>query len=267
MARSVRLAFGLTLIILGLAIHALSAADDGNGIPILAYHRFGPVVADSMTVKTAVFESQVEWLKTHGYTVIPLGLLVDHLTGQGPAPPPRSVVVTADDGHRSVYTEMLPVVQRHKLPVTLFIYPSAISNASYAMTWEQLKEVHQTGLFSIQSHSFWHPNFKKEKAKLSPDAYGKLVDSQLQKSRIVLEKRFNDKVDLLAWPFGIFDEALEKDAARTGYRAAFSIERRHASRSESPMSLPRYLMVNGDGVKGLEAIVTGRSAGKGPTTY
>ena len=267
MARSLRLAFGLTLMTLGLAIHAPSAADEGAGIPILVYHRFGSAVVDSMTIRTSVFESQMEWLKAHDYTVIPLGSLIDHLTGQGPTPPPRSVVITADDGHRSVYSDMLPVVKRYNIPVTLFIYPSAISNASYAMTWEHLKELHQTGLFSIQSHSFWHPNFKKEKARLSPDAYGKLVDSQLQKSRIVLEKRFGDRVDVLAWPFGIFDEALEKDAARVGYRAAFSIERRHASRSESPMSLPRYLMVNGDGVKGFEAIVTGRSAGKGPTTY
>jgi peptidoglycan/xylan/chitin deacetylase (PgdA/CDA1 family) len=252
---------------LGLAIHAPSAADEGAGVPILVYHRFGAAVVDSMTITTSVFESQMEWLKAHDYKVIPLGTLIDHLTGQAPPPPPRSVVITADDGHRSVYSDMLPAVKRHRIPVTLFVYPSAISNASYAMTWEQLKELHQTGLFSIQSHSFWHPNFKKEKARLSPDAYGKLVDSQLQNSRNVLEKRFGDKVDLLAWPFGIFDEALEKDAARVGYRAAFSIERKHASRSGSVMSLPRYLVVNGDGVKGFEAIVTGRSAGQGPTTY
>ncbi len=267
MARYGRLALLLALVILCPSTAASSSAKESAGVPILVYHRFGSAVADSMTVKTSVFESQMEWLKAHDYTVIPLETLVDSLTGQGPVPPPRSVVITADDGHKSVYTEMLPVVQRNKIPVTLFIYPSAISNASYAMTWEQLKALEETGLFRIQSHSFWHPNFKKEKARLSPEAYRSLVESQLQKSRNSLEKRFGGRVDLLAWPFGIFDEELENEAARAGYRAAFSIERRHASRSEAVMALPRYLMVNGDGVKGFEAVVTGRWAGKGPAAY
>jgi hypothetical protein len=29
---------------------------------------------------------------------------------------PRSVVVTADDGHESVFTEMSPVVRAHRYP-------------------------------------------------------------------------------------------------------------------------------------------------------
>jgi peptidoglycan/xylan/chitin deacetylase (PgdA/CDA1 family) len=172
------------------------------------------------------------------------------------------VVITADDGHKTVYTEMLPLVLRYHLPVTLFLYPSAISNASYAMTWQQLQELQQTGLFDLQSHSFWHPNFKQEKKKLSPAAYQKLVEMQLQKSKAVLEKRLGTLVDLLAWPFGIYDDFLEAEARKTGYVAAFSIDRRQASNSEKVMALPRYLMANGDGTKGFAAIITGRAAEK-----
>lgn len=39
-------------------------------VPVLCYHRFGVEVADSMTIKNAAFAEQMEWLKTHGYTVI-----------------------------------------------------------------------------------------------------------------------------------------------------------------------------------------------------
>jgi peptidoglycan/xylan/chitin deacetylase (PgdA/CDA1 family) len=245
----------------------LAAPEDSVSIPILAYHRFGPTVADGMTVKTSVFESQLQWLKENGYTVIPLRTLVDYLKGQGPPPPPKSVVITADDAHQTVYTEMLPLVQRYQIPVTLFIYPSAVSNASYAMTWEQLQAVKQTGLFDLQSHTFWHPNFKREKKKLSPTEYQKLVDTQLAKSKTVLEKRLDGKVDLLAWPFGIYDDFLEKEAEQAGYVAAFSIDRRHAGKSEQIMALPRYLMVNGDGLSGFAAIITGRAQEKGHKTY
>jgi peptidoglycan/xylan/chitin deacetylase (PgdA/CDA1 family) len=244
-----------------------AAAADQVSVPVLVYHRFGPVVADGMTVTTPVFEAQLKWLQENQFTVIPLRTLVNYLLGTGPAPPPKSVVITADDAHKTVYTEMLPLVKKYKIPVTLFIYPSAVSNASYAMTWEQLKEVQQTGLFDLQSHTFWHPNFKREKKKLKPADYQKLVDTQLKKAKAVLEKRLGTPVDLLAWPFGIYDDFLEKEAARAGYVAALSIDRRNASKSEAIMAQPRYLMVNGNGVKGFAAIVNGQAQEKGHKTY
>ncbi len=234
-------------------------------VPVLVYHRFGPTVADSMTVTTKVFEAQLKWLKDNGYTVIPLRQLVNYLRGEGPAPPPKSVVITADDGHKTVYTEMLPIIRRYQIPVTLFIYPSAISNASYAMTWEQLKQLKETGLFDLQSHTFWHPNFKRDKKKLKPAEYQKEVETQLVKSKAVLEKRLDTKIDLLAWPFGIYDDELEKAAQKAGYVAALSIDRRQADKSESLMALPRYLMANGDDVKGFVAIVTGHAVEKKKT--
>jgi peptidoglycan/xylan/chitin deacetylase (PgdA/CDA1 family) len=262
-------------LITGIALLAMcfcgevAAADDQASVPVLVYHRFGPSVADSMTVTTAVFESQLKWLKANQYTVIPLRTLVNYLRGDGPPPPPKSVVITADDAHKTVYTEMLPLVRRYGIPVTLFIYPSCISNphAPYAMTWDQLKELQTTGLFDFQSHTFWHPNFKKDRKKLKPAEYQKEVDTQLAKSKTVLEKHFGTTVDLLAWPFGIYDDELEKDAAKAGYVAAFSIDRRNAGKSEKIMAEPRYLMVNGDGTKGFAAIVTGRAQEKGHRTY
>src|ERR1019366_238394 len=124
-----------------------------------------------MTVRTSTFRWQLDYLKQHGRSVIPLRSLIACLQDRGPAPPAGSVVITADDGHLSVFTEMLPVAREYAIPVTLFIYPSAISNAAHAMSWEQLGALHRTGLFDIQSHTYWHPNFKIERRRLSPTAY------------------------------------------------------------------------------------------------
>ena len=259
----VRALAGILLLAFFLCSPAVSA-DEAISVPVLNYHRFGPSVADSMTVTTSVFNSQLKWLNDNGYTVIPLRTLVDYLLGKGPAPPPKSVVITADDGHKSVYDVMLPIARKHKIPVTLFIYPSAISNASYALMWDQLKKMKETGLFDIQSHTYWSPNFKKEKKKLSAEAYQKFVEKQLQQSKSILEKKLGGTVDLLAWPFGIYDDYLEKEAEKAGYVVSFSIDRRHANKSERMMSQPRYLMVNGDGTKGFAAIITGRAANKKP---
>jgi peptidoglycan/xylan/chitin deacetylase (PgdA/CDA1 family) len=139
----------------------------------------------------------------------------------------------------------------------VFVYPSAISNAKYAMTWDQLRELQKTGLFEIQSHTYWHPNFKKDKKKLKPAEFEKLVDTQLRKSKDKLEKELGKKVDLLAWPFGIYDDYLLQRASAAGYIGTFTIERRHATASESLAKLPRYLLINADQGKAFAQILAG----------
>ncbi len=267
MTRTLRLLAGIAVLVMFFGCHLASAADQVS-VPILLYHRLGPKVVDSMTTETRVFAAQLQWLKDHQYTVIPLRTLVNYLLGAGPPPPPKSVVIVADDGHKSVWSDMRPLVLKYKIPVTLFIYPSCISNASYAMTWEQLKKLQQTGLFDLQGHTFWHPNFKKDKKKMTPAEFQKDLHRQLVISKAVLEKHFGTKVDMLAWPFGIYDQELEDAAKKAGYVVAFSIDRHNVTKGENLMTLPRYLMSNADGSgKRFEAIVTGHAQEKGHKTY
>ena len=255
----------LILSLLGAALLAAApvrAADEADAatVPILLYHRLAPTVVDSMTVSIPVFESQLAYLKDHGYGVIPLQRLLAYLRGTAPPPPPRSVVITADDGHRSVYERMLPLLKRYGYPATLFIYPSAISNADYALTWAQLRELKATGRFDIQSHTYWHPNFMKEKRTLAPEAYAKLVDSQLVRSREKLERETGGEITLLAWTFGLYDEDLMKRASELGYRAAFTIERRHARPGDDLMALPRYLVTDFDSGERFGQLLAGPAA-------
>jgi peptidoglycan/xylan/chitin deacetylase (PgdA/CDA1 family) len=229
--------------------------ETGPRIGVLCYHRFGPAVVDSMTVRTSVFKAQLAWLAEHGYTVVPLRQLVDSVVGTGPPLPDRSIAITVDDGHISVHTEMLPVIIDARLPVMLFIYPSAISNAPYAMTWEQLREMKATGLVDVQSHTYWHPNFKQEKKKQDPAHYAAFVEMQLRKPRQKLEQEVGGPIDVLAWPFGIVDDELEAKAAEAGYVAAFTIDRRLVTKADRPLALPRMLMVDSEGVGGLKAFL------------
>ena len=241
------------------SILPVNADDKTVAVPILCYHRFGATVADSMTTTTAVFEQQLQLLHDQGYRVIPLQNLVDYLRGEGPAPAPKSVVITIDDGHRSVYEVAKPLIEKYNIPVTLFIYPSAIANASYAMTWDQLRELHSGGQFSIESHTYWHPNFKIEKRKQSAADYAKFVDTQLRKSKNTLEKKLGIEVKTLAWPFGIYDDELLDQAKAAGYVAAFSIDRRAASSSSTLMAVPRFLMTDADRGKAFERLLTDSS--------
>jgi len=236
-----------------------SAATPGVNVPILLYHRFGPTVADGMTMKTSVFEEQLKYLRDNGYKVIPLRQLVSWYQKKGPAPGPKSVVIVEDDAHKSVYTDMLPLAKKYNVPVTVFIYPSAISNAKYAMTWDQLRELKKSGLFDFQSHTYWHPNFKKDRKKMAPAEFDKSVTMQLSKSRAKIEKELGVAVDMLAWPFGIYDDELLGRASAAGYVGTLTIERRHANGGESLMKLPRYLLINADQGKAFAQILAGNA--------
>ena len=233
-----------------------SVRQDVN-VPILLYHRFGPTVADGMTMKTSVFEGHLQYLKENGYKVIPLRQLINWYQKRGPAPAPKSVVIVEDDAHKSVYTDMLPLVKKYNVPVTVFVYHSAISNAKYAMTWDQLRELKKTGLFDFQSHTFWHPNFNRDRKKMTPAEFEKSVAIQLTKSKERLEKELGGKVDLLAWPFGIYDDYLLQKASSAGYVGTFTISRRHAVPGDSLLKLPRYLLINSDQGKSFAQILAG----------
>ncbi len=251
-----KIIFRLTAVIF-LSGNFLWASESEKKIPILCYHRFSDKVNDSMTIKTSAFFEQLRWLKTNGYTVIPLESAIRYLRGEVSKLPDKPVVITVDDGHKSVYFEMAPLVKKYRIPITLFIYPSAISNTTYTMTWEQLRELEGTTFFRVESHTYWHPNFKKEKKKLSSDEYLKFVDKQLRGAKQKLEEEMGHEVSYLAWAFGIYDDELESEAKKIGYMAALTIERRHASQSDPIMALPRYMVVNKSGIIAFERMLKG----------
>lgn len=240
-------------------------ATESFRVPVLLYHRFGDTVSDSMTMTTPVFAAQMKYLHDNGYKVIPLRQLVDYYSGKSPAPANKSVVIVEDDAHKSVYSHMLPIIKKYRYPVTIFAYPSAISNAKYAMTWDQMRELTKTGLFDVQSHTYWHPNFKRERKKLTQTALDALVTTQLKKSKARLEHELGIKVDLLAWPFGIYDDYLISKAAANGYVASFTIDRRHATASDSIFRIPRYLLVNADSGKAFAQLLEGKAVKRNVT--
>lgn len=213
-------------------------------IPIILYHNFNPTVPGSMTMTPQKFEAQLKLLKNNGFTFIPLTQAVEYLQGNRNTLPPKPVVLTADDGWESVYTYMYPIVKKYNIPVTLFIYPSSISNEKHFLTWDQLTELKNTGLFDIQSHTYSHPNFKVTQRHLSAAAYEHFVQKELTSSKQILENKLGSKITLLAWPFGIYNTYLENEAKKAGYQMAFTIGYHTANRSYKAMEQPRFMIVD-----------------------
>src|ERR1043165_586125 len=72
------------------------------------------------------FRQQMRYLAMTGYNVIPLKQAWEYATGVRASLPPRSIVITFDDGWRSTYTEAFPEMKRRDFPFTPFIYPNIV---------------------------------------------------------------------------------------------------------------------------------------------
>ncbi|MDR3510625.1 MAG: polysaccharide deacetylase family protein [Caulobacteraceae bacterium] len=223
----------------------LAAAPAPQRVAILVYHRFDPATPAPTTVTIPAFQGQLAWLARHHYRIEPLRTALAELDGAAPSGGPVAVI-TADDGHKSVYTELFPVIRAQRIPVTLFIYPSAISNAPYALTWAQLREMQASGLVDVESHTYWHPNFRTERRRLGAAAYQAFVDVQLQRSKAVIERELGKPVGMLAWPFGIVDTDLEAAARRAGYTAGFGYGGGPAGAGGDRLALPRIPVGDAD---------------------
>src|SRR5215208_3627556 len=95
------------------AFSSMVIAEDNINIPILCYHNFNPTLPGSMSLKPKRLEEQIKWLKDNGFNIIPLKTAVDYLEGKRSSLPPKSIVITADDGWKSVYTYLLPLVRKY----------------------------------------------------------------------------------------------------------------------------------------------------------
>jgi peptidoglycan/xylan/chitin deacetylase (PgdA/CDA1 family) len=249
-------------LLLQLAALSPALAAEPPVVPILTYHRFDPAAAPSTTiVVTAVFEEQMAWLAANHYQIIPLRRLVETLRG-GPPVEPKSIVLTVDDGFRSVYTQMFPIIRRAKLPVTLFINPPMIGAGAY-LSWTQLAEMQATGLVDIQPHTQTHPNFNTERTRRSPADFQAFLTAQIDGSRHAIQAKLaGQPADLLAWPYGIHDPELEAAASRAGYIAAFALGSRAATPGGDPFAIPRYQVYNTDRGPIFAGIAEGKPRGR-----
>lgn len=71
----------------------------------------------------------------------------------------HSVLLTFDDGRRSLYQKAFPLLQRYEQKAVAYIVPGRIPDKEIDQdlcTWPEIREMHASGLVDMQSHSTWH---------------------------------------------------------------------------------------------------------------
>ena len=211
-------------------------------VPILCYHRFGDG-GGKMTMSSASFAAQLDWLARNDYRVIPLAQLSGYLAGREPLPK-RSVVITIDDGYESVHRVARPLLRKHGFPATLFIYTDFIGAAD-ALTWSQLQELATSGLIDVQVHSKTHRNLIETGAAEADESYRRLLDTETRVPREVLEKRLPIQVRHFAYPYGDANQALLDALTRQRYQLGLTVNPGGNAFFAQPLML-RRTMIYGD---------------------
>lgn len=76
------------------------------------------------------------------------------------------------------------------------------------------------------------------------DKYTAFIDQQLSGSRTVLEEKLNRPIDVLVWPFGIYNTTVVNRASADGYVAGFAVDCRAVTLSDNIMELPRCMIMD-----------------------
>ncbi|MEW6186849.1 MAG: polysaccharide deacetylase family protein [Thermodesulfobacteriota bacterium] len=192
-------------------------------VPVLSYHQFSNQESNRMTVTKAAFSEQMNFLKENGYRVVTLEQLFDFLDFNKPLPP-KSVVITIDDGWKSAYEIAFPILKTQGFPATLFVYTDLISGSEKTLSWDQVKEMAENGL-DIQCHTKSHLDLTAVEKNVSFRDYFSRIEEDLSACTSMIKKKLDRKTDYLAYPFGNTNQLVISLLIKQGYRGAFTVKR------------------------------------------
>lgn len=140
------------IIFIGLFI-VLPFSVQAEGLTVLGYHRIGQTGRYATTADT--FRTQMEFLQEQNYTFLHPGQVAAHLQSKSPFPE-RSVLLTFDDGHKSI-GKIRPYLRKHDIPALFFVYTRALSKQyPNSFTTKTLRDLATSPLFVIGNHTHNH---------------------------------------------------------------------------------------------------------------
>ena len=174
--------------------------EEEKQVPILMYHF---LAADNKnhnrwSIMVDEFESDIKALKDERFEAVFIQDLIDFVYNGIPLPE-KPVVITFDDGASDFYQYAFPLLKEYDTKAVMAIIGAATDEYSkdteqYTkypipnLTWNQLREMKESGLVEIQSHSYnMHKDIGSAKRK------GESVDLYLERFSKDATK-FNERV-------------------------------------------------------------------------
>lgn len=212
------------------------AADDQ--VFVLCYHSFHGNGRFDYDVSLKELGSQMDELAGKGFRFVTYADLREGtITGR------KNVLVVVDDGNQSVYQAYRQVFEPRGIRPVLGIYPNIIGKKSYALTWDQLKELSRAGC-DIAGHGYYHLLLSRKFYEEDSKAFVK----EIRLSKKTLEERLGVEVTSFVYPSGVRSDIAKRLLKEEGYECAFTIRWGRVlaplGSNQDPYELPRYMIMN-----------------------
>jgi peptidoglycan/xylan/chitin deacetylase (PgdA/CDA1 family) len=196
-------------------------------VVILGHHKIGPIPEGYWEswyyVSVEAFTAQLRLLRERGYAFLALRAFLDGLDKPASLPP-KSVLVTFDDGYTSLLKYAVPVLKEFACPAVVFV-PTGLVGGSNSFdhqvepheaiaTWDELREFEKHGV-AVQPHGVNH-------AALS-DISRSEIEKEIADSKRAIEENLKRPAQLFSFPYGDNGKEPALTAAllkKHGYRAA-----------------------------------------------
>lgn len=196
---------------------------------------------NKITITTERFKEDVEYIKNNGYTTITFRELIDCSKGKMDFPL-KPIIITFDDGLEDNFTNGFPILKENNIKATIFVIGSRLGIKNYNndnrysyFSWEQAKEMYQSGLVEIQPHSFDLHHFK-ENTKYghgvlpmkgeNKNNYQKRFIEDTQKVRELIKENIGVDSYVYAYPYGDYVSINEKVLKGLGFEISLTTGRK-----------------------------------------
>lgn len=213
-------------------------------VSVLCYHDFttGKSVGD-MQIEASEFRTQMQALHDAGLEVISLDQFLAWRAGEGEVPH-ASVLITIDDGWKSVHEIAFPILKEFGYPFVVFLYARYVNGGGRALTVEEIGELVAGGA-AVGSHSFSHPAPSRVRAaeRAGEEQNEAFIVREMERSKGFLEEKLGVPVRAYAYAGGIFTERMiELNAERGWYDALFTINPAKCRWDTEAARLNRYVI-------------------------
>ncbi|WP_296652921.1 poly-beta-1,6-N-acetyl-D-glucosamine N-deacetylase PgaB [Paraburkholderia sp.] len=232
-------------------------------------------VIDPYAIDTGTLTSIFSWLEANGYHAITFSSIAASRNGGKPLPP-RSVLITFDDGFMSHYTKVLPLLKRFNYPAVMGIVTSWIDTPADTgirlsdtlvvprntfMSWNEVREVARSGLVELASHTHdmhhgavanpqgnelpaatSHLYLKDESRYETDTEFESRVHGDLGTSIQQLKAQTSLPVRAMVWPYGAENLPVRRISSKLGMPVQFTLES-GPNTSDVPLDRLRRILI------------------------
>lgn len=213
-----------------------------NKAVVLTYHHISSKPFSSITISPERFESDLKMLRDNGFNVISLRQVLNSMEGTETLPK-NAVAITFDDGIESFYKYAYPLLKKYNMPAVNFVITSRVesyspsSNDFNPLSKNEIKEMYDSGIIDIQSHSHEGHDYivigpgNKTGGKLAYKIYNpknntyetdesivKRITEDLSTSRRLIYEYIGNYPDMICFPFGNYNKRLVELSKKCGYK-------------------------------------------------